>query len=143
MSSLEALLLQFYASVADREKGADYIRNHPNQLKELFSLACSAKQERAHIVAAWVLEKYLLPQLDLLTPDLPAFIKGVAVQQHESKRRPLVKLLFQYCKSPQRRALLTKKQIDQIIELCFSYMLAAKKVAAVAFAMKTLHFFRL
>lgn len=142
MDSLESMLKQFYASVADREKGAAYIRQFPEQYDHLFKLACSPEQDRVHIVAAWILEKYLLPQLDLLTDTITPFIKGVAVQEHESKRRPMVKLLFHYCRQKQRRELLTKKQKDLIVTLCFDYMISAKKVAAIAFAMKTLHFFR-
>lgn len=142
MESLEALLITFFASVADREKGAEYIRQNPAQYTQLFNLACSPKQDRVHIVAAWVLEKYLLSQLDLLTVDITQFIKGVAAQEHESKRRPMMKLLFHYCRQKKRRFKLTKKHKDTIVELCFDYMLSAQKVAAIAFAMKTLHFFR-
>ena len=142
MESLETLLMKFYASVADREKGAEYIRQNPAQYTQLFNLACSPKHERVHIVAAWVLEKYLLPQLDLLTVDIIRFIEAVAAQKHESKRRPMMKLLFHYCKQKKRRIELTEKNKDAIVELCFDYMLTAKKVAAIAFAMKTLHFFR-
>lgn len=142
MESLEVILKQFYASVADRERGAEYIRQNPTQYPHLFGLACSPKQDREHIVAAWVLEKYLLPQLDLLTNDLTPFIKGVAAQEHESKRRPMMKLLFHYCKQKKRRTELSEKQKEAIVELCFDYMLTAQKVAAIAFALKTLHLFR-
>ena len=142
MHPLEELLLQFYASVADREKGAAYIEEHPDYFQELFTLACSAEQKRTHIVAAWVLEKYLLTQLSLLTPILSKFILGVAQQKHESKRRPMIKLLFHYCKEKKRREKISKKQKDHIVTLCFDYMLESKKAAALAFSMKTLHLFR-
>ena len=66
MNDLEELLIQFFASVADREKGAAFIEQHPERFEELFSLACSPKEERVHIVAAWVLEKYSLHQLEVL-----------------------------------------------------------------------------
>ena len=103
MSPLEDLLLQFYASVADREKGAAYIKENPAYFQELFSLACSPQEGRAHIVAAWVLEKYTLEKLGLLTPIFSNFLNGVAQQKHESKRRPMIKLLFHYCKDKKRR----------------------------------------
>ena len=142
MNALEDLLLQFYASVADREKGAAYIQEKPERFKELFALACSPKETRAHIVAAWVLEKYSLNRLEVLANNLNSFLKGVADQKHESKRRPMMKLLFHYCKNKKHRAALTSAQIDTIVAACFDYMLEAKKAAALAFAMKTLHFFR-
>ena len=105
-------------------------------------MACSHKETRAHIVAAWVLEKYSLNRLEVLANNLNSFLKGVADQKHESKRRPMMKLLFHYCKNKKRRAALTSAQIDTIVAACFDYMLEAKKAAALAFAMKTLHFFR-
>ncbi|MGB1449793.1 MAG: hypothetical protein ACPG8F_08130 [Flavobacteriaceae bacterium] len=142
MTPLEDLLNQFFASIADREKGAAYIAQHPDRFYELFELACSSKQERTHIVAAWVLEKYTLEQLDELTPLRAQFLKGVAQQKHESKRRPMIKLLYHYCKDKKRRAELTHDERDQIVALCFDYMLEAQKAAALAFSMKTLHFFR-
>ena len=142
MSPLEDLLLQFYASVADREKGAAFIDQNPVYFQELFTLACSAEQKRTHIVAAWVLEKYSLEKLHLLRPLFSSFISGVAQQKHESKRRPMIKLLYHYCRDKKRRESIDKKQRDQIVALCFDYMLEAEKAAALAFSMKTLHFFR-
>ena len=56
MDSLESMLKQFFASVADREKGAAYIRQFPEQYDHLFKLACSPEQDRVHIVAAWILD---------------------------------------------------------------------------------------
>ena len=142
MSALEDLLLQCFASVADREKAAAYIEAAPERFRELFDLACSPKDSRAHLVAAWVLEKYSLHRLEVLDDQLDTFLKGVAVQKHESKRRPMMKLLYHYCRKKECRAQLSKKQIDGIVAACFDYMLEAEKAAALAFAMKTLHFFR-
>ena len=103
MSPLEDLLLQFYASVADREKGAAFIDQNPAYFQELFTLACAPDQKRTHIVAAWVLEKYTFDKLALLSPVFREFLTGVALQKHESKRRPMIKLLFYYCKDKKRR----------------------------------------
>ena len=142
MSPLEDLLLQFYASVADREKGAAFIDQNPAYFQELFTLACAPDQKRTHIVAAWVLEKYTFDKLALLSPVFREFLTGVALQKHESKRRPMIKLLFYYCKDKKRRESIDQTQRDQIVTLCFDYMLEAEKAAALAFSMKTLHFFR-
>ena len=77
MSPLEDKLLQFYASVADREKGAAHIDENQAYFQKLFSLACSPKKERKHIVAAWVLEKFTLEKLALLTPMLSSFLTSL------------------------------------------------------------------
>lgn len=142
MTPLEDLLLQFFASVADRQKGADYIQSNPHEFDALFALACSKKHARQHIVAAWVLEKYTLSRLEILTPIFTKFLIGVGQQTHESKRRPMMKLLYHYCRNKERREQLSVGQIDRIVQACFDYMLEADKIAAIAFAMKTLHFFR-
>lgn len=141
MTPLEDLLLQFYASVADREKGAAYIEQQPERFQELLSLACSPKKNREHIVAAWVLEKYALNQLEVLNPCIDTFLQGTLVQTHESKRRPMIKLTYHYCKHKKRRLELSEKHKDIVVEICFSYLLEAKKIASIAFALKTLDFF--
>ena len=107
-----------------------------------FFFSLFPKDGREHIVAAWVLEKYTLEKLGLLTPVFSNFLNGVAQQKNESKRRPMIKLLFHYCKDKKRRKGINTAQRDQIVTLCFDYMLEAKKAAALAFSMKTLHFFR-
>ena len=54
----------------------------------------------------------------------------------------MIKLLYHYCKDKKRRESIDHTQRDQIVTLCFDYMLEAEKAAALAFSMKTLHFFR-
>ena len=124
------------------KRGAAHIDENQAYFQKLFSLACSPKKERKHIVAAWVLEKFTLEKLALLTPILSSFLTLVAQQKHESKRRPMIKLLFHYCKDKKRREAINTTQRVQIVTLCFDYMLETKKAAALAFSMKTLHFFR-
>lgn len=141
MTPLEDLLLQFYASVADREKGAAYIEVHPECFEELLALACSPKEKRKHIVAAWVLEKYALNRLDVLAPCLAVFLQGTMVQTHESKRRPMIKLTYHYCRNKKRRSELSEKEKDTLVEICFGYLLDAQKIASIAFALKTVDFF--
>ncbi|MDA9886825.1 hypothetical protein N9D55_05270 [Flavobacteriaceae bacterium] len=142
MSSLKTLLLTFHASIADREKGVAYIKKNPTSFDELFDLACAAEKHREHIVAAWVFEHYILQHIESLTPLLDQFLRGAIAQTHESKRRPMAKVLYHYCAHEVRRSVLSNKQINTIVSICFAYMIDAKKIAAIAFAMKTLHFFR-
>lgn len=142
MEGLEKRLLQHFGSAADRDKGAAFINKNPRFFNELLALACNTQADRQHIVAAWIFEKYTLPRLAILHSVLAEFINGVSVQTHESKRRPMIKLLYHYTRKKEYREKLSSTHIDAIVQLCFDYMLSAKKVAAIAFAMKTLHFFR-
>ena len=140
--NFSTILLNNFGSVADRDKAAGYVEEHPHFFDSLFKLACDQKAERVHILAAWVLEKYALKQLEVLTPIFDKFLKGTMIQSNESKRRSMVKLLYHYCKPKARRSKLSKKSIDTIIEICFSYMLDSQKAASLSFSMKTLYFFK-
>ena len=61
MEGLEKRLLQHFGSAADRDKGAAFINKNPRFFNELLALACNAKADRQHIVAAWILENTLSP----------------------------------------------------------------------------------
>lgn len=142
MEKLESLLANTFSHVADRQRAANHIDENPELFEELFALACAIQSKKSHIMAAWVLEKYSLNRLEILLPLIDSFIHGVAIQIHESKRRPMMKLLYHFCKNKRFRERLSGQQKDAIAAACFDYLLEAKKVAAIAFAMKTLHFFR-
>ncbi len=139
---LETLLMQHFSHAGDREKGALFIQENPHHFDTLFRLACSSESKRAHVVSAWILEKYSLDKLDVFTPIMNVFIEGVSVQTHESKRRPMMKLLYHYCKKPERRNGLSATQIQAIINCGFTHMLDAQKIASIAFAIKTVAYFR-
>ena len=131
-----------FSSAADRETGADFIRKNPNYFYPLLDLACSSDNQREHVLSAWILEKYALRDLGCLETNFTVFLEGLLKQSNDSKRRPMAKLLYHYCKNSKRRNRLTSKQIDLIVEVCFSCMLTTKKPAPLAFVMKTHHFFR-
>ncbi|MDB2702548.1 hypothetical protein N9Z01_05570 [Flavobacteriaceae bacterium] len=141
MSALKKLLLTLNASISDREKGVVFLQENPTSFDELFDLVCSVKSTREHIVAAWVFERFMLKRIDSLRPQFDKFLLGAKAQTHESKRRPLAKVLFHYCSNNRRKAALSEKQIDTVVSICFAYMIDAKKIAAIGFAMKTLHLF--
>lgn len=139
---LRELLLVSYSSVADRDRGAKLIHRHPEYFTSLLELACAAEDKRENILAAWILEKYAVEQPECLDSELRFFLKGALQQKNDSKRRPFAKLLYHYCKNKTRRKLLSRQQIDWIVEICFGYMLESQKAAPLAFALKTLNFFK-
>lgn len=142
--SLKKALLSYYASIEDRQKGVTLIKKNPNLLtNELVSLAFSKKQNREHIVASWVFEMLINKEKDFsLNSYFSDFLRAYPHQKHESKRRPFAKLLYNYCSVRQNRNLLSKKQIDTIVTLCFDTLLEAKKVAPKTYAIKTLALFK-
>ena len=139
---LRELLLVSYSSFADRDRGARLIHHHPEYFTSLLKLACAPKDNRENILAVWILEKYAVEQPECLDSDFTFFLEGVLQQKNDSKTRPFAKLLYHYCKNMTRRKLLSRQQIDWIVEICFGYMLESQKAATMAFTLKTLHFFR-
>ena len=51
-AALKEALLSYYASIEDRDKGVQLIKNHPYLADELDRLAFSKEQKREHIVAS-------------------------------------------------------------------------------------------
>lgn len=139
---LKDILLASYPTVADRSDGVAFLNRYPDYFPPLLELACAPQGNRENIIASWILEKYLLPKISFISPYFQTFLKGMKQQTNESKKRSLVKVLYHYCKVEDRRKHLSYQQINSIVEICFSYMIISKKVAPLAFAMKTLHFFR-
>ena len=140
--SLKDLLLTSYPSAGDRDRGAFLIHQNPKYFTALLKLASAPEDNRENILAAWIMEKYAVDQPECLESHFTLFLEGTLQQKNDSKRRPFAKLLYHYCKSKSRRELLTHQNIDSIVEICFNYMLESQKAAPLAFAMKTLHFFK-
>lgn len=82
------------------------------------------------------MEKYAVEQPECLDSDFTFFLEGALQQKNDSKRRPFAKLLYHYCKNLTRRKLLSRQQIDWIVEICFGYMLESQKASPLAFALK-------
>ncbi|MDB4621166.1 hypothetical protein OAG81_04115 [Flavobacteriaceae bacterium] len=142
-ATLKEALLGYTASIEDRKKGSDLIKNKPELEAELIALCFSKNQKRENIMASWVLERLILIEKHIyLHKYIDEFLKALQNQKHESKRRPFAKLLYNYCVNEEYRSLLEKKQIDLIVDFCFSTLLEAKKIAPKAFALKTIIFFK-
>lgn len=142
-TNLKEALLSYYASIEDRDRGVQLIKNNPELTDELVLLAFSEEQKREHVVASWVFERLISSDGSLkLELYFNAFLKAFKHQTHESKRRPFAKLLFEHCQIKGNRALLSKKEIDVIISCCFDTLLDAKKVAPKAYALKTIVYFK-
>lgn len=142
MSSLSDFLRPLKASIVDREKVSQYIQSKPSEFDVLLKLACSRKNERINLIAAWSFEYYSLNRLDELTPYIDQILAGSVKQNDERKRRPFAKLIYHYCKSKKRKDKLSKGQIDIIITHCFNQLIEAEKIATIGFALKTIQFFR-
>lgn len=142
MNALKTFLNPLNASRSDREAGAAFIKQHPHHFKELFEAALNAKGKRFHVMCAWILEKVLLDELDKLKPKLDAFLSALPKIQNESMRRPLSKILYHFLKVKENRKSLREEQCNQIIAICFDWIIGPAKVATFSFALKVIGLFK-
>jgi hypothetical protein len=124
-------------SVINAEKIALYIEDHPEKLEELLQLILQGNKITAQR-GAWVLGKLskrfhtrFLPYLDFIISEIKD-AKHVAVSRNFAK-------VFMVMTRKIYLDLLTKKQIDDIVEICFGWVIDInQKAAVVAFSMYTL-----
>ena len=120
----------------DRQAGAQYLADHPEQWQALFAYGLNPQAERIHIILCWCAELYLVPQPDRLSPQLDTFLHQLALIQNESMRRSLSKILYYYVRHFEKQ--LTQEQKEQIITLAFDWLIAPAQVATLNFALKLL-----
>jgi len=95
--------------------------------------------------AAWVLEYVCNNNLELILPHLDALTNDLKKVHLDSAVRPVAKICEQlveayYDKKPNLvKKSLEPKHLENIIEICFDYMIREEKVATKAFAMNTLY----
>lgn len=97
--------------------------------------------------AAWVLEFFCNDYLDDFFPYLDRLLEKVHLVKLDSALRPCAKI-FEYIakasyskESNTIKTNLTTKQKEQIIEVCFDWMITEQKVAVKAYSMHTLFLF--
>lgn len=138
MNSLENQLSKLTASLADRQKGASIIKNHPNHFDQLFNLALDSRAQRIHIVSSWILEQLLVENIILLRSRFDYFLEQLPKINHSSMQRPLSKILYYYVLDETAFKKLNTIQIDSILDIAFDWVIAPAKTATFSFAIKTI-----
>lgn len=129
-----------------RLKVAGQVIDNPELLDSLLELVFKV-DKKVSIKAAWVLELVCLHNLDLLSPYLDYFTSNLKYVTNDSAVRPLSKICELIAKAYTSKKdsivkdVLTKTQIDAIVEASFDWLIGPYKVAAKAFAMSTLYLF--
>lgn len=96
--------------------------------------------DKNHFKACWTLELVLEKRLDLLVPRLVEFCDTLPLFTNDSALRSISKICM-FCaeRLKQQPDFLTEKQIVQITEACFQWLISEQKVAAKAYAIITLY----
>lgn len=130
----------------NRERVASVFFNKPELIADL--MVCVFKIDyKLHYKAVWILEILLEKDLTMLLPYIDYFTLNIRKLRHESAVRPIAKicnwLAISYVKHQKEDFLkvLTKKNIEQIVETSFDWMIGRYKVAAKAYTMNSLFYF--
>jgi len=114
----------------------------PHLLETVFEV-----NHKTSIKAAWVLEFVCAEKLDWLAPHLDYFTENISKVKFDSAVRPISKicnflaLAYTSKKDSLVKELLTKSEIDAIIESGFEWLIGEHKVAPKAYAMTILFLF--
>lgn len=137
---------EFYKNIAAstahrpvRDALAQQAMDNENTCHELIALALSTNNKH-HYKACWILELVLEKDMALLAGYLTAFCNTLPDYRHDGAVRSVSKIcLFivtRHIKSWD--GFITKAQQPQITEACFDWLIGGAKVAAKAYAMRTL-----
>jgi hypothetical protein len=124
-----------------RDKAAKDILKNPHLIPKLIDKIYDI-EDLLHIKAAWVFELVCSEDITLLNPYIHEFINGMSHLKNESALRPVSKVCSlwnsYYFSDKRADIILSKEDIEQIIECNFDWLIQDHKVATQVFAMDTL-----
>jgi hypothetical protein len=124
---------------ASRQKYADEVLDNPELFPELIRL-CFQPLDKNAAKASWILELVCYQKLEWLENHLDFFCSNIKNLKDESAIRPAAKvcqlLILSHYKKKEIQLL--PKHLDEIIESNFDWLINDTKVAAKAYAMRTL-----
>lgn len=148
MSLLEQLkkeLDYLNASIKSRSSFSELILNHPEYIPALVKIGVENSTPYSPR-AFWVLEFMSKKNLVLLLPELQILLDYGPQISIDSSKRPLSKIIESICtqyfkkKNPIYIETITEKQLEQMTQLCFDWLIGEEKVAVKAFSMQSLYY---
>ena len=132
-----------------REKRLYYANlfiSHPDLVSKLLDIIFCV-DDKTSVRAAWVFEFMCSKNIESIIPYLDDFTKNINRVHIDSAVRPIAKICellakAYYTKTENKiKKVLTNEHKQQIIEVCFDYMISDKKTAPKAYSMNTLFLF--
>lgn len=124
-----------------RDSYKDYILSKPAEFPDLVWFAFEAADKDSHR-ACWILEIVAYQQLEWFLPQLDFICENLQKLTDESSIRPIAKicqlLVNAHFSKTENTIFLTEAQLQKIIEADFDWLIGDTKVAAKAYAMRTL-----
>ncbi|HFS67240.1 MAG TPA: adenylosuccinate lyase [Flavobacteriia bacterium] len=141
--SLLSELSYINAARVHRMRVAKLILESKNNFKPLLEIVFSEQQPKV-VKAAWVLEFVVHQKLDWLLENIDYFTATIGSLKNGSAVRPIAKICEIFAlfldKNPSKKPTF-HKNIQQIIEVGFDWMLSDHKIAIKAYTMQTLYLF--
>lgn len=136
--ALEQKVAESNAHRRCREDIAALVLERRELANDLVSLAFEVSGKN-HFKACWILEIVLESDLSLLVPRLSEFCDNLQNWTNDSALRSVAKICVFCTQEPKRdKHFLSEKQIVQITEACFRWLISDEKVATKAYAIHTL-----
>lgn len=139
--------LQFTSATrVDRQKTANQILTHPEQVPLLLHHCFSNEKDISHR-ACWVLEFVCHRHIKWLLPELDNFISGIKELKNESSIRPMARI----CEILSQKYaygdlevvdILTQDRLLLIVTQCFDWLIGDHKVAPKVYSMQTLYYLK-
>ena len=132
-------------SKSHKDKVSKLILNDETLFKSLIEIAFDYNDDTS-IKAAQILEVACEQRMDWIAYNLPYFTENIAYLRNESAIRPAAKICNLIAQEVDSKfdspikVIVTKEQIEQMIETCFDWLVKDTKVASKAHAMEALYF---
>lgn len=121
-----------------RDQLSGEVLDNPALLTDLLQIAFDT-QDKSHHKACWTLELVMEAKIEWLTPYLDAFCNALSGYRQEGAIRSISKICLFAVTRHQKEKLLEPKNLEQITEACFDWLIDPEgKVAAKAYAMRAL-----
>ena len=133
---------QSTAHRSSRDCISNFVLHNPEFFKKLVLVAFDAN-DKFHYKACWILELVIEAKTDWMTDYLVNFCKIIPFYKHEGAIRSVSKIClflarFHLEQRKVGKQFLLEKQLQQITETCFDWVISDTKVASKVYAMYTL-----
>ena len=124
-----------------RDASRDFVISYPETLADVVFFAFDVNDKDSH-KACWILELVAYERLEWFVPHLDFISASISKLTDESSIRPLAKICQLLAEAHYKKSTttitLSATQLENITEACFDWLINNTKVAAKAYAMRTL-----
>lgn len=141
MNELAAIIAHTTGYKNSRQATADFIITNPKLMPDFMQI-CFENQNPDHYKACWAMELIAFEKLNWFQEYVSLICSKSKILNNESAIRPLSKVIFllleAHYKTTKTGIHFTESQLQELIEINFDWLITDTKVAAKAYAMRSL-----